>query len=321
MQVADSYILDERVGFGEPVHGVELYFCPPHKKTVEMLSKILPKEQIEAVNSIDNGLIGVIVWRKTNITTSISPTTQSHNKHSSKRQNFSRRQQDTNVNANSTHNAVPSSGFKTTVSEPPGGDDDDDDVPPGFGPPAARVEDDLPEYNFSGSSNPSSHLVQKPMGSVMVPSHSVGQTPSRPAQQMRELVHKYGQNKTTVSSVNWQDKFGGSIQPWNDDDDDIPEWQPQINNQNQFPTQQTMHNFHIRPHIVNQSFAGLPQQQIMPTQYLQPPMNVTHVQRNFGPQWVPPIQGNNIQPNGAPPYGTPTQGTPWSQHVSRSRGL
>ncbi|KAK2392202.1 SPOC domain / Transcription elongation factor S-II protein [Trifolium repens] len=319
-EVADSYILDERVGFGEPVHGVELYFCPPHKKTVEMLSKILAKEQIEAVNSIDNGLIGVIVWRKTNITTSISPTTQSHNKHSSKRQNFSRRQQDTNVNANSTHNAVPSSGFKTTVSEPPS-DDDDDDVPPGFGPPVARVEDDLPEYNFSGSSNPSSHLVQKPMGSVMVPSHSVGQTPSRPAQQMRELVHKYGQNKTTVSSVNWQDKFGGSIQPWNDDDDDIPEWQPQINNQNQFPTQQTMHNFHIRPHIVNQSFAGLPQQQIMPTQYLQPPMNVTHVQRNFGPQWVPPIQGNNIQPNGAPPYGTPTQGTPWSQHVSRSRGL
>ncbi|CAJ2643450.1 unnamed protein product [Trifolium pratense] len=316
-EVADSYILDERVGFGEPVHGVELYFCPPHKKTVEMLSKILPKEQIEAVNTIDNGLIGVIVWRKTNITTSISPTTQSHNKHSSKRQNFSRRHQDTNVNVNSTHNAVPSSGFKTTVSEPPGGDDDDDEVPPGFGPPVARVEDDLPEYNFSGSSNPSSHLVQKPMRPVMVPSHSVGQTPSRPAQQMRELVHKYGQNKTTVSSVNWQDKFGGSIQPWNDDDDDIPEWQPQINNQNQFPTQQTMHNFHLRPHTVNQSFAGLPQQQIMPTQYLQPTMNVTHVQRNFGPQWVPPIQGNNIQPNGAQPYGTPTQGTPWS----RSRGL
>lgn len=319
-EVADSYILDERVGFAEPVHGVELYFCPPHKKTVEMLSKILPKEQIEAVNSIDNGLIGIIVWRKTNITTSISPTAQSHHKHSSKRQNLSRRQQDTNVNANSTHNAVPSMGFKTTVSEPPSGDDDD--VPPGFGPPVARVEDDLPEYNFSGSSNPSSHLVQKHMGPSMVTSHSVVQTPSRPAQQMRELVHKYGQNKTTVTSVNWQDKFGGSIQPWNDDDDDIPEWQPQINNQNQFPPQQTMNNFHLRPHVVNQSFPGLPQQPIMPTQYLQPPMNVTHVQQNFGPQWVPSIQGNNTQPSAAPPYGTPTQGTtPWSQHVSRSRRL
>ncbi|CAL5205070.1 unnamed protein product [Lathyrus oleraceus] len=329
-EVADSYISDERVGFAEPVHGVELYFCPPHKKTVEMLSKILSKEQIAAVNSIDNGLIGIIVWRKTNITTSISPTTQSHNKHSSKRQNLSRRQHDTNVNANakSTHNAVPSTGFKTTESEPPDadGDDDDDDVPPGFGPPVGRVEDDLPEYNFSSSSNPSV-LVKKPMGPSMAPSHSVvqshsvGQTPSRPAQQMRELVHKYGQNVTPVSSVNWQDKFRGSIQPWNDDDDDIPEWQPNMN-QNQFTPQQTVHNFHPRPHIMNQPFVGLPQQPIMPTQYLQPPANVAHGQRNFVPQWVPSIQGNtNIQPNSAPPYGTPPQGTPWSHHVSRSRGL
>ncbi|CAK8568697.1 unnamed protein product [Lathyrus sativus] len=320
-EVADSYILDERVGFAEPVHGVELYFCPPHKKTVEMLSKILSKEQIEAVNSIDNGLIGIIVWRKTNITTSISPTTQSHNKHSSKRQNLSRRQQDTNANANakSAYNAGPS---KTTESEPPGDDaDDDDDVPPGFGPPATRVEDDLPEYNFSSSSNPS-HLVQKPMGASTVPSNSVGQAPSRPTQQMRELVHKYGQNKTPpVSSVNWQDKFRGSIQPWNDDDDDIPEWQPNMN-QNQFTPQQTVHNFHPRPHIMNQPFVGLPQQPIMPTQYLQPPANVPHAQRNFVPQWVPSIQGNtNIQPSSAPPYGTPAPGTPWSHHVSRSRGL
>ncbi|KAL5074276.1 hypothetical protein RYX36_013260 [Vicia faba] len=321
-EVADSYILDERVGFAEPVPGVELYFCPPHKKTVEMLSKILSKEQIEAVNSIDNGLIGIIVWRKTNITTSISPTAQSHNKHSSKRHNLSRRQQDTNANAKSTHNAVPP---KTIESEPPGDDGDDDDVPPGFGPPVARGEDDLPEYNFSSSSNPS-HLAQKPMGPSTVPSHSVGQTPSRPAQQMRELVHKYGQNATPVSSVNWQDKFRGSIQPWNDDDDDdIPEWQPNMN-QNQFTPQQTVHNFNLRPPIMNQPFVGLPQQPIMPAQFLQPPTNVAHHQRNFVPQWVPPIQGiTNLQPSNAPPppppYGTPTQGTPWSHHVSRSRGL
>ncbi|KAG5018679.1 hypothetical protein AAZX31_06G070200 [Glycine max] len=308
-EVADSYILDERVGFAEPVPGVELYFCPPHKKTVEMLSNILPKEQIEPVNSIDNGLIGIIVWRKTNLTSSISPTTASHHKHSSKRQYFSRRQQDINVNANSTHKAVPSMGVKTT-------ENDDDDVPPGFGPPAARVEDDLPEFNFSGSSNPS-HLGQKSMGPPnMVPLHSANPAPPRPAEQMRELVHKYGQNKPNVPSVNWQDKFGGTIQPWNDDDDDIPEWQPQ-NSQNQFPPQQTMHNFHLRPHILNQSFPGSQQQPIMTPQYLQPPMNVTHGQRNFDPQWVPSPQGSNLQPGGGPPY---AQGTTWPQDASRSRG-
>ncbi|RDX61060.1 PHD finger protein 3, partial [Mucuna pruriens] len=319
-EVADSYISDERVGFAEPVHGVELYFCPPHKKTVEMLSNLLPKEQIEAVNSIDYGLIGIVVWRKTNLTSSISPTTSSHHKHSSKRQYFSRRQQDINVNANSTHKAVPSTGFKTTENDDDVDVDvDDDDVPPGFGPPVARVEDDLPEFNFSGGSNPL-HLVQKPMGPPgMVPLHSVNQAPPRPVEQMRELVHKYGQNKPSAPSVNWQDKFGGTIQPWNDDDDDIPEWQPQTS-QNQFPPQQTMHNFHLRPHILNQSFPGSPQQPIMPTQYLQPPMNVTHGQRNFDPQWVPSPQGSNLQPRGGPPYGAPPQGTTWPQHVSRSRG-
>ncbi|XP_022636547.1 death-inducer obliterator 1 isoform X1 [Vigna radiata var. radiata] len=317
-EVADSYISDERVGFAEPVLGVELYFCPPHKKTVEMLSNILPKEQIEAVNSIDNGLIGIIVWRKTNIT-SISPTTATHHKHSSKRQQyFSRRQQDINVNANSTHKAVPPTDLKTIENE----NDDDDDVPPGFGPPAARVEDDLPEFNFSSSSIPP-HLAQKPKElSNMVTSHSVNPAPppARPVEQMRELVYKYGQNKPSAPSVNWQDKFGGTIQPWNDDDDDIPEWQPQTS-QNQFLPQQTMHNFHLRPHIMNQSLPGSQQQPIMTPQYLQPPVNVTHTQRNFDPQWVPSSQASNLPPRGGPPYGAPSQGTTWPQNVSRSRGF
>ena len=325
MQVAESYISDERVGFAEPMSGVELYFCPPLRKTVEMLSKILPKEQIQAVNSIDNGLIGIIVWRKTNLTSSISPTASSHHKHSSKRQYFSRRQQDsTNVNANPSHTAVPSTGHKNTETGPPSDDDDDndddDDIPPGFGPAAARVEDDLPEFNFSGGSNSSSHMVQRSRGPGNVPLHSVNQAPSRPVEQMRELVHKYGQNKANVPSVNWQDKFGGSIQPWNDDDDDIPEWQPQ-NSQNQLPPQLAMHNFHLRPHILNQSFPGSPQQPIMPTQYLQPPMNVTHGQRNFGPQWDPSTQGNNMQPSGGQHYGAPVQGAAWPQNVSRTRGF
>ncbi|KAE9603731.1 hypothetical protein Lal_00001998 [Lupinus albus] len=318
-EVADSYIVDERVGFAEPVHGVELYFCPPHKKTVEILSNILPREQTEAVNSIDNGLIGVIVWRKTNLTTSISPTTSSHHKNSFKRQNSSRRQQDTNVNAHPTHNLVPSTETIPTC------DDVDDDVPPGFGPPVARIEDDLPEFNFSSGSNPS-HVIQKPMGPSIVPYHSVKQSlPSRPAEQMRELVHKYGSNKANVSSVNWQDKFGGTIQPWMDDeDDDIPEWKPQ-NSQNQIPTQMSMQNFHVRSQMMNQSFQSSHQQTIIPTQYLQPPMNVTHAhgQSNFGPTWNPSAQGNNPQPSVGHPYGVPRQGqsTTWPQNVSRSRGF
>ncbi|KAE9609211.1 hypothetical protein Lal_00020086 [Lupinus albus] len=323
LEVADSYIVDERVGFAEPVHGVELYFCPPHKKTVEILSNILSKEQIEAVNSIDNGLIGVIVWRKTNLTTSsISPTTTSHQKYSFKRQNSSRRQQDANLNAYPTHKPLTSMGSKPIETGPScDDDDDDDDVPPGFGQPVARVEDDLPEFNFSTSSNPS-QVVQKPMGPRMVPFGSINQSlPLCPAEQMRELVHKYGQNKANATSVKWEDKFGGTIQPWNDDDDDIPEWQPQ-NSQNQFRTQQQiMQNFHVRPHTLNQSFPSSHQYPIMPTKYLQPPMSVTHGQRNFGPPSVPSAQGNNLQPNVGHLYGVPGQGTTWPQNVATSRGF
>ncbi|KAL1346807.1 hypothetical protein HN51_020352 [Arachis hypogaea] len=326
-EVAESYITDERVGFAEPVSGVELYFCPPHNKTVEMLSKILPKEQIEAVNSIDNGLIGIIVWRKTNLTSStISPTASSQHKHSSssskRQQYFSRRQQDgsSNLNVNVANPSNP----------PPNGvdDDDDDDIPPGFGPHQARPEDDLPEFSFMGGPNTSSHMVQRPRGPPgMVPFQMVNQAPSRPVDQMRELVHKYGQSKVNSHhSGNWQDKFGGSIQPWNDDDDDIPEWQPQNSQQNhQFPPppppQLALHqqNFHLRPHLMNQSFPGSP---TLPTPpHLQPPMNVTHGQRNIGPNWVPPNQGNNhLQPSGGQHYGAPMQGT-WPENVTRSRGF
>ncbi|KAI4337376.1 hypothetical protein L6164_015801 [Bauhinia variegata] len=296
---ADSYILDDRVGFAEPVPRVELYFCPPNKKTVEMLSKVLSKEQIEAFNAIDNGLIGVIIWRKTHLTSIVSPTSSSHHKHSSKKQNFSsRRQQDANMNPNLSPKPGPAKGFTITDTRPTS---DDDDIPPGFGPAVARDEDDLPEFNFSGGVNPSPRMAQKPIGPPgLVPFPSVNQTTSRPLEQMRELVHKYGQNKTTVPPPgNWQDKFGATIQPWNDDDDDIPEWQPQTL-QNQFPTQQQ----HTIPHSVNQSY-----QPMMPMQSRQPPLNVT--QQNFVPQRVPSAQGNIL----------PVQGVAWRQNIPRSRGL
>ena len=66
--MADSYVVDERVGFAEPANGVELYFCPPQKRTREMLSKNLSSEHVEELNNIDNGRIGVIVWRKAQLT-------------------------------------------------------------------------------------------------------------------------------------------------------------------------------------------------------------------------------------------------------------
>lgn len=309
-QVADSYISDERVGFAEPVPRVELYFCPPHKKTVEMLSKILPKEQIEAVNAIDYGLIGIVVWRKTQLT-SISPTSSSHPKLSSKKQYFStRRQQDTKMNSNLTPRGGPPMGFTANDTGPPS---DDDDIPPGFGPAVARDEDDLPEFKFSGGSN-QSHMVQRPMGLGMAPFHSVNQTASRPVEQMRELIHKYGQNQVNSPSGNGQDKFGATIQPWNDDDDDIPEWQPQTP-QTQFRPQQPMYNSHPRPHVLNQSYAVSPRSAMTPIQSLQSLMNVAQGQRNFGPPWVPSTQPNNLQPSNL------NQSTSWRHNVSRSRGI
>jgi len=141
-------------------------------------------------------------------------------------------------------------------------DDDDGDIPPGFGPGAARDEDDLPEFNFSGGGSvPSSqqNFAQNPSrgSSGTVPFQSLSQIPSRPVDQMRELIHKYGQPKTGVPSGNWQDDnnrgFGAAIQPWNDDDDDIPEWQPQApQHQQQQQSAQGFHQPTLRPHLVNQ---------------------------------------------------------------------
>ena len=79
--MADSYVVDERVGFAEPANGVELYFCPPHKRTREMLSKILSSEHFEALNNIDNGLIGVIVCKEAQLTSKKHRERESNVKH------------------------------------------------------------------------------------------------------------------------------------------------------------------------------------------------------------------------------------------------
>ncbi|KAG7973113.1 hypothetical protein I3843_07G213200 [Carya illinoinensis] len=320
-EVADSYVLDERVGFSEPAPGVELYFCPPQKRTREMLGNILTAEHIEALNNIDNGLIGVIVWRKAQLTSRISPNSSSHHKH--KKQNVtSRRHQETNID----------SSFKPKPPNPPRGltptnltpsPDEDDDIPPGFGP---RDEDDLPEFNFSGGSVPSSQ--RKSAQNISGASNSVFQTPARPVDQnqMRELIHKYGQPKPDGPSGNWLDNrgFGVAVQPWNDDDDDIPEWQPQQASLGQLPSSQqsSIHSFHqplLRAHLVDQPPLG------------SAPQQPSH---QAGTWWVPPVQGNSQQPSnlgcqpnvvgefyGVPGRGVGQQGVVWRQNAPQNGGF
>lgn len=211
VQTIDSYISDERVGLAEPADGIELYLCPSQGKTVEILSRHLPKEHLESLAVEGSSFIGVVVWRRPNV-----PRVSSHHRHDgSKRQSILRKPQ---VNNSTPRPSLPLSSY----GAPPGfpsqrhqhEEDVTDDVPPGFGPGVARDEDDLPEFNFVNSSNPAAN-VPVPFsrenaykGRMHVPS-------ARPAEQMRELVQKYGK-RSSVQARSWDD----------DDDDDIPEWNP-----------------------------------------------------------------------------------------------
>lgn len=212
-EAVHSYVLDERLGIAEPVPGaVEIYFCPPHLKVLEMLSKNLSKSHTNNLNSIQKGLIGVIVWRRINIASNLSPKSTGHHKHVSKKPHkFS--STSTTV-SNNMSNVKSTPHQRAAPARPPPShqfndeDDDDDDIPPGFGPapPCSRDVDDLPEFSFSGGPM---HL------------HKQNMPNSRPVDQMRELVLKYGQTGNNINN-------NSSIGPkrWDDDDDDIPEWQP-----------------------------------------------------------------------------------------------
>ncbi|XP_068652614.1 uncharacterized protein [Aristolochia californica] len=223
-EVADSYTSDERVGVAEPAPGVELYLCPPHEKTVENLCNLLPKDHGETLKTIDSGLIGIIVWRRANISSTISPKLSSHHKQNSRKQHFSslktqRQEKDNTSRANlpSILGAPPSNNSKPT--------DDEEDLPPGFGPPVGR-EEDLPEFEFGRS-------ITQPSGGSM-PLQARQST--RPVEQMRELVLKYGQTEAPPSLDKWVPSPGPipcqglqvETHSWNDDDDedDIPEWRP-----------------------------------------------------------------------------------------------
>ncbi|XP_031488145.1 uncharacterized protein LOC116256101 [Nymphaea colorata] len=238
-EVSESYIEDERVGFAEPAPAVELYLCPLHGKMMEMLGRHMPADYLDPLKDIVEGLIGIIIWRKTHVTT-ISPKSSSHNHHrpGSKKHSSSRRQDRDIHHPTHVGNAIPSGPLPSAA---PADDDDIDDIPPGFGPASAaaagRDVDDLPEFDFTRGSKPLA-------GPRSVAPAIARATPPRPlgiplpAEQMRELVYKYGQGQGGGPGSNFRvapvsvssqpmSGFGPEVQPWNDDDD-IPEWRPQV---------------------------------------------------------------------------------------------
>ncbi|KAF8400740.1 hypothetical protein HHK36_014040 [Tetracentron sinense] len=349
-EVVDSYVVDGRVGFAEPAPGVELYFCPPHTRTLEMLGKHLPKDHIETLNATDNAsLIGVVVWRKAHVTSIISPKSFSPSKRNLRKQYYTlRRKQEIDSNANGNVNATSGSplplGLPPSKPGPPSNDEPIDDVPPGFGPAAARDEDDLPEFDFVEGSNPSAQqFTQNPSLAPGMGSFHPRSRPHRPVEEMRDLIHMYGQSETSGNSLKWQHSGGPGVevQPWNDDDDDdIPEWQPQPSQQRLPSVPPSVHNFlqpMLQPIMVNQNnITTLPPQQPsnyssqplaplaaphpMPWQPLQPSMNMIQGQQSVGVWWAPPsgshgqsIQGNALlqpchfvgQPNEGQVYETP----------------
>ncbi|KAH7845572.1 hypothetical protein Vadar_003645 [Vaccinium darrowii] len=290
-EVVYSYVSDERVGFAEPAPGVEIYFCPPHPKFIEILTKHLSKDHNEILNSFDSGLIGIIVWRKAHFSSTVFPNSKSHHKHSSKRTHSAPRrhqENDSNVNVNlaTKHHT------KT--------DDDADDIPPGFGPGVARDEEDLPEFNFSGATNGS------------LPKHfNHSMDTHLPVDQMRQHIQQYGLSGSHIDPRN----LGIGIRRWNDDEDDIPEWRPEALPQQQLrtPPSHPMLNFQpLMPpqfHMVAQSPVNMMQGGGMWGQpHFHggfPPSNNLGSQPSGGPYY-----GGVSQPSGGQYYGVPVAGQP-----------
>ncbi|KAL1212660.1 Transcription elongation factor TFIIS [Cardamine amara subsp. amara] len=216
-EVAKSYVANQRVGYAEPTSGVELYLCPPLGETLDLLSKIISSDILDDVKCSDNiGFIGVVVWRR-----AVVASPSSRHKPGFKRQHSSLGTKSSVLVApenkkSSSVNVMnqPIVKVASMKSHGLGGgdadkdDDDEEDVPPGFGPIATKDDDDLPEFNFNSSNGPVTSPRPPPPPQ------------SRSMDQVRELILKYG---NTAGS--------GNKQPWDnpdDDDDDIPEWQPQV---------------------------------------------------------------------------------------------
>ncbi|CAL1388222.1 unnamed protein product [Linum trigynum] len=310
VEVAESYVVDERVGFAEPASGVELYLCPPHSRICGLLSKVLPQDQMHALNRIENGLIGVVVWRKPQI---ISP----HHKHSTK--DSSKKQHSSSKNRNPKHHSALPPPPQHLHSRPPPISVDVDDVPPGFGPPStvtggsSRDEDDLPEFNFS--SNAANRPPGFPGGRSFQPSNS----PRGPVvDQMRDLVHRYGQPGVGSSPLkNWADSRV-PVQTWKDDDD-MPEWRPDDA------------QLHVAGHRQPAAVRGGNMVQQPVVQVMNP---IVHQHTGaVPPQWWPQQQhGGGLAAPDLGPHGVYQQqqqsnggqlygGQQWSRDVSKSRGF
>ncbi|XP_073301639.1 uncharacterized protein [Primulina huaijiensis] len=287
-EAIDSFAADERLGYAEPSAGVELYLCPRTSRMTNMINEHMPKKQSETDIPIENGLlIGVVVWRRAHKSNIVSPNnSSSYNKHSLKKQSLDspKKMQDSSnvkVNVNAQTRAFASASTyvapSTMMSQP----DEEDDVPPGFGPIAsadsAKADDDLPEFNFAGHLNPSvGRISPQDLHNRDVNSAH------RSVDQVRELIKKYGQSGGSAPSRSMVDD-----RRWNDDDDDIPEWQPQLPNQlhNQtYPVAQS-HRQPLQVAHPNQLMVDMPSQQ-PPRGWEGPPSSsgwVTH-QLPPGPQ-------------------------------------
>ncbi|KAI4380176.1 hypothetical protein MLD38_006397 [Melastoma candidum] len=227
-ELADSYVTDERVGITEPCRGVEIYLCPPNDKTRQMLSKVLTEDQAKTLEAVDEGLIGVVVWRR------IRPSSSRHTSSSRKPQQQQQRQHDGSpllkrhaadrdaIIGNSPYNDPRHSAVRLP-SPPlvPPVKVDEADAPPGFGPGMASLQevDDLPEFDFSEEMNNNASI----SSARVTESHHGHSKTSRSVDHIRELVQKYGQPEVAGTSTR---STGVPIQPWNDDDEDILEWRP-----------------------------------------------------------------------------------------------
>ncbi|MFS7928772.1 putative transcription elongation factor S-II, central domain-containing protein [Helianthus anomalus] len=307
-EAVDSYVTDERLGFGEPNPGVELYFCPPHMRIIEMLCKYLSKNQTDVLRLNDNGLIGVIVWRRPHISFNNTPSSSQH-KH------YKKHRRHGNVNANTNLNFTPKSvnRVQPAVAQPNNDDDDDDDdIPPGFGPgvaTAAQDDDDLPEFSFSGNSNSAGQRNPAQVGFRSKPTQV---NPSAPVDQMRQLIYRYGQTATGDAGAKQINK------PWNIDneDDDMPEWQPHLHRNVRRPEVPPVHHIQppLAPNMVNQVMP--PIGQVMRPQMTQPQVNVL---QNIV-RWPPPASGPPVLPPNAAISGPQYVGQ-WRLDAARSRGF
>uniref|UniRef100_A0A0E0LD60 TFIIS central domain-containing protein n=1 Tax=Oryza punctata TaxID=4537 RepID=A0A0E0LD60_ORYPU len=216
LQTIDSYISDERVGLVKPADGVELYLCPSQGKAAQILAEHLPKEHSSSLTVTGTSAIGVVVWRRPHV----SPRIPVRND-GSRKQSISRKQQAVIASA------VPLSSKPTNERQHHRQDVVTDDVPPGFGPGVVREDDDLPEYDFVTVPNAAANVVPSQQAYRNQQQHSQAAS-RRPVDHVREMVRKYGSRSAATA------------QPWevDDDDDDIPEWDP---NQSNLNLQQTRH--------------------------------------------------------------------------------